>query len=185
MKVTLWWRHQPAVDECKQEAISLSQEIIWLRIKWQSSSMCLVRSWKIGLVAMCIAVVLSQNTKAGLGDSTWRSESNWRNQSNSLVVAANALYVFGLSRGEWYSSLFLGFPGDENHLKRYKIQWQAYENQHTKPNQHQKRLEVEMMWICAVEHLCLYIPSGRWRVIGWAKNWLKRWTTNEVMVEKH
>lgn len=54
--------------------------------------MCLVHSWSIALVAICIAAWLSQNMRAGAGEEIWRSRSNWWIRTSSLVVADKALY---------------------------------------------------------------------------------------------
>lgn len=63
-----------------------------LRIKWQSSSMCFVRLWKMRLVAMWMVALLSQNNKQCEGELTCKSFSSWCNHMISDVLAAKARY---------------------------------------------------------------------------------------------
>ena len=61
------------------------------RTKWQSMSMCLVLSWKVGLEAMCKAVWLSQSNLIAPAE-TPKSFSSCTSQMTSLVTLAMALY---------------------------------------------------------------------------------------------
>lgn len=62
------------------------------RTRWQSISICLVRSWKTGLDAIWIAAWLSQNRRAGWEQGKCNSERSRRIQGSSLAVAAKARY---------------------------------------------------------------------------------------------
>jgi hypothetical protein len=57
----------------------------WWRVRWQSISMCLVRSWKTKLWAIWIELWLSQYIGVGWEKKTLISASNQRNQTISLV----------------------------------------------------------------------------------------------------
>ena len=58
----------------------------WWRVRWQSISMCLVRSWKTELWVIWIELWLSQYIGVGWEKKTLISTSNQRNQTISLVV---------------------------------------------------------------------------------------------------
>jgi hypothetical protein len=58
----------------------------WWRVKWQSISMCLVRSWKTEWWAIWIEFWLSQYIGVGWESETLISASNQRNQIISSVV---------------------------------------------------------------------------------------------------
>lgn len=60
--------------------------------RWQSISICFVRSWKVGFEAIWIAAWLSQNKRIGESTVMWKSFNKCDNQKSSLVVAAKALY---------------------------------------------------------------------------------------------
>ena len=62
------------------------------RTKWQSTSICFVRSWKMGLAAMCKAAWLSQYKCVGSECITPRVDNNPFNHFNSQVVVAMDLY---------------------------------------------------------------------------------------------
>lgn len=70
----------------------MAPSLILSRIKWQSISIFLVRSWKTGLVARWIAESLSQNITASVGTVTCKSLRSWIMHKTSLVVVANARY---------------------------------------------------------------------------------------------
>lgn len=70
----------------------IAPDVILSRMKWQSISICFVRSWKIGLFAICIAARLSQYITAGVVQTTWKSIGNCLIQITSLTVAPRALY---------------------------------------------------------------------------------------------
>lgn len=61
-------------------------------IKWQSKSMCLVLSWKTGLLAMYMAAWLSHFKGIGIRSSTSNSTSNLFNQANSKHTRLIDLY---------------------------------------------------------------------------------------------
>jgi len=62
------------------------------RVRWQSISMCLVRSWKTKLWAIWIELWLSQYIGVGWERKTHISASNQHNQTISLVVDIIAWY---------------------------------------------------------------------------------------------
>lgn len=75
-----------SVGACKglvKRLANCSEEEMWAvatfpaktlsQTRWQSSSMCLVRSWNTALAAICIAAKLSQNKVAGSEMVTQRS----------------------------------------------------------------------------------------------------------------
>jgi len=64
----------------------------WWRVRWQSISMCLVRSWKTELWAIWIELWLSQYIGVGWEKEIPISASNQRNQTISLVVDTMARY---------------------------------------------------------------------------------------------
>ena len=66
--------------------------LAWWRVRWQSISMCLVRSWKTELWAIWIELWLSQYIGVGWESETPISASNQRNQIISLVVDIIARY---------------------------------------------------------------------------------------------
>jgi len=68
----------------------------WWRVRWQSISMCLVRSWKTKLWAIWIELWLSQYIGVGWEKKTLISASNQCNQTISLVVDAIAE-----AKGNW------------------------------------------------------------------------------------
>jgi len=65
----------------------------FFRTQWQSISICYVRSWNIGLRAICGAASLSQQSRIG-GEKMPKDARKDLNQTNSLVVSAM----------EWYST---------------------------------------------------------------------------------
>jgi len=78
---------------CKEEGTKgkvMVSCLRWWRVRWQSNSMCLVRSWKTKLWAIWIELWLSQNIEVGWEKKTRISASNQRNQTISLVVDAMA-----------------------------------------------------------------------------------------------
>ena len=64
----------------------------WWWVRWQSISMCLVRSWKTEFWAIWIEFWLSQYIGVGWEGETPISASNQRNQIISLVVDVIAWY---------------------------------------------------------------------------------------------
>ena len=66
----------------------------WIRsrTKWQSISICLVRSWKTGLAEMWRADWLSQRSSIGWPRWTPKDVRRLRSQTSSLVVIAMARY---------------------------------------------------------------------------------------------
>jgi len=64
----------------------------WWRVRWQSISMCLVRSWKTKLWAIWIELWLSQYIGVGWEIETLIFASNQHNQTISLVVDVIAWY---------------------------------------------------------------------------------------------
>ena len=64
----------------------------WWRTKWQSISICLVRSWKTSLWAIWMALRLSQWIETAVEKSTLRSWRSQHKQMSSAVVSASAWY---------------------------------------------------------------------------------------------
>ena len=64
----------------------------WWRIKWQSISMCFMRSWNTSLWAIWIALWLSQLMIVEVEWVTPMFSSNQRSQRSSWVVSARARY---------------------------------------------------------------------------------------------
>jgi hypothetical protein len=74
---------------CKEEGTKgkvMVSCLRWWRVRWQSISICLVRSWKTELWAIWIELLLSQYIGVGWEKKTLISASNQRNQTISLVV---------------------------------------------------------------------------------------------------
>ena len=73
---------------------SVFKRLAWIlsQIKWQSTSICLVRSWNTGFAAIWRATWLPQKRAAAMGWAIWKSWSNERSQVISQVVIAMALY---------------------------------------------------------------------------------------------
>lgn len=65
---------------------------IFSLIKWQSTFICLVRSWKTGFATVCKAAWSSQNIKALFGCGICKSLIKENNQVISQAVLAMALY---------------------------------------------------------------------------------------------
>ena len=66
---------------------------IFSRIKWQSTSMCFVHSWNIGLLAIWIALVLSAKRGVGYLRKTPNSLRRRWSQTISLEADDIALYL--------------------------------------------------------------------------------------------
>jgi hypothetical protein len=64
----------------------------WCRTKWQSISMCFVRSWNTLLWEICIALLLSQWSIVAEECGTPMSVNSHRNQINSEEASAIAWY---------------------------------------------------------------------------------------------
>jgi len=62
------------------------------RTMWQSISMCFVRSWKTGFVAICKATWLSQKSRADKLHDTFKSCNRYRNKIISKLVLTIARY---------------------------------------------------------------------------------------------
>lgn len=95
---------------------SLARNLTCLRTKWQSISMCLVRSYKTSLWEILIALMLSQYR--GMGCLTWMlvSQRMNRSQTTSEMVWARAWYL--ASTEEWETiDCFMPFPRDQGIAK--------------------------------------------------------------------
>lgn len=87
----LWWRYQQ-VDSSRKYPVVRSPESRRSRTKWQSISICLVRSWKTGFLKMCRAAWLSQKMSIGVVWKTPMAARKYLIQMSSLVTVAMARY---------------------------------------------------------------------------------------------
>ena len=71
----------------------------WWRVRWQSISMCLIRSWKIELWAIWKELWLSLFIRVGWERETLISASNQHNQTIYLVV--DAITQYSASVEDW------------------------------------------------------------------------------------
>lgn len=87
---------------------------------WQSISICFVRSWKVGFVAMCCADWLSQYSCAGEMKGSSISCNIYVSHCNSQTVVASARYSASdkdLDTG----TLFLGLPWNQGVTKENAV----------------------------------------------------------------
>lgn len=112
-----WWWRGPDKFLVNISASWLELETNWREInpelklsrtKWQSTSMCLVRSWKTVFLAVCKAAWLSQNRGTGAEICKWKSPSSRTNQEISATTILKALY--SASADERDNRLFLALP---------------------------------------------------------------------------
>lgn len=66
--------------------------LIWSRTVWQSISTCFVCSWNTGLLAICVADLLSQNSLAEVHTMTFKSLRSWWSHKSSHVTRAMLRY---------------------------------------------------------------------------------------------
>jgi len=95
---------------CKEEGTkgkAMVPCLRWWRVRWQSISMCLVRSWKTELWAIWIELWLSQYIGVWWEKETLISASNQHNQTISLVVDAMTRYSISVDDWEIIDCFFL------------------------------------------------------------------------------
>lgn len=121
----LGWRGFIKISSCwfaLATCMSLMNPFLtWSLTVWQSISTCLALSWKTGLVAMCIANLLSQKSLAHVCTLIWRLVRRCWRQSNSHVAWAILLYsAYVLLR--LTTSCFLTSKWWESFLDKHNIQ---------------------------------------------------------------
>ena len=176
---TNWWVEWIGISRMRPwDTVSL--------MKWQSISICLVLSWKIGLEAMCMVAWLSQKSKVEVDKEIWKSVNNCQSHNNSLAVAAIALY--SASAEEWdIVDYFLDFhETNESPRKTRKPVVDFLESEQDAQSASKRACNYIMEedaknnpWPGAdLMYLKRWRAACKWGVLGWDRNWLSLWTAN-------
>ena len=160
----------------------------WWRVRWQSISMCLVRSWKTELWAIWIELWLSQYIGVGWEKEIPISASNQRNQTISLVV--DAMTRYSASVDDWETiDCFLLFQEIRESPKKIQnpvtdlrsvgsLPWSASEYAR---NSKEKVDESKRLWKTVLRRYHkIWRTATQWTVVGEATNWLTTWTTYAI-----
>lgn len=151
--------------------------------QWQSTSICLVLSWKTGLDVMWIVAWLSQYKSTACGWEIERSKKSCLNQVNSVEMEAMARYYASTEDRETIvyfldSQEMREWPKNMQYpVKYFLVSGQEAQSESQKPLRWSEDVEDKRIPCSGAFLIYLRIlwAAARWVEDGWFKNWLRTW----------